>query len=173
MPVLPEIKHILYCTQIGPNSAYIFRYAVSLAEKYGARITVLHVVPTLPPEKEALIDGWIGPASIHDLVEREEQAAVGRIHQHLEAFCQRLTAGLACGKLVERILIREGEAAQEIIAEAIEARADLIVMGAHATSTLVEAIMGSTARKVLRKSPVPVLVVQVPEGQQELTEKGI
>lgn len=173
MQVLPEIKHILYCTRIGPNSAYIFRYAVSLGEKYGAKITVLHVVPLLPPDKEAIIDGWIGPAHIHDLVEREEKAAVDRIHRHLEAFCHRLTAGLACGNLVERILVHEGEAAEVIISEAVDSKADLIVMGAHATSTLVEAIMGSTARKVIRKSPVPVLVVQVPEGQQELTEKGI
>ena len=64
MNLLPDIKNILYCTRIGPNSAYIYRYAMALAEKFDAGITVLHVMETLTAEQEAMINGYIGPASI-------------------------------------------------------------------------------------------------------------
>jgi len=173
MNVIPAIKKILYCTQIGPNSAYIFRYAVAMADRFQARITVLHVVSSLTPEQEAIIDGYIGPASIHDVVEQAEKSAEARVLRHLEVFCSRTSEGYACRNLVEGIRIREGAAAEGILAEATECGADLIVMGAHATSSLIDSIMGSTAQKVIKKAPVPVLVVQVPEGQQELTTPGI
>ena len=173
MTILPEIKKILYCTQIGPNSAYIFRYAAALAGKFQAKVTVLHVVSTLTPEQEAIIDGYIGPGSIHDVVEQVEKTAEARIRKHLEVFCSRMTKGHSCQDLVEGIRVREGVAPDQILAEAKESGADLIVMGAHATSSLIDSIMGSTAQKVIRRAPVPVLVVQVPEGQQELTARGI
>jgi len=173
MNVIPDIKRILYCTQVGPNSAYIFRYAVALAEKFQAKITLLHVVSSLTPDQEALINGYIGPESIHDVVEQGEQTALQRIRKHLEIFCSRLTEGRGCGNIVDQVRIREGSAAEEILAEAGECGADVIVMGAHATSSLLDTIMGSTAQKVVRKSALPVLVVQVPDGQQELTTTGI
>ncbi len=173
MKMVPEIKKILYCTRIGPNSAYIFRYAAAMARQFQARITVLHVVSALTPEQEALIDGHIGPKSIHTVVEREEEAAAARIRGHLEIFCSRAAGNIDCSTLVEDIRVREGSAAEVILAQAAECGADMIVMGAHATSSLLHAIMGSTAQKVIRKSAVPVLVVQVPDGHQELTVDGI
>ena len=48
--MIPQFKTILYCTQIGPNSPYIFRQALGLARGVGAKIHVLHVVETLPPK---------------------------------------------------------------------------------------------------------------------------
>ena len=57
---------------------------MALAEKFDATITVLHVMETLTPEQEALINGYIGPDSIHDVVEHEEQDAATRIKKHLK-----------------------------------------------------------------------------------------
>ncbi|MEW6427120.1 MAG: universal stress protein [Thermodesulfobacteriota bacterium] len=173
MQMLPEIGTILYCTRIGPNSAYIYRYAVAMAERFGARIIVLHVVSALSPAQEALIDAYIGPESIHAVIDREEDRARARIRKHLEVFCAKAGKGHDCSRLVDRIRIREGHAAEEILAEAAASGADLIVMGAHASSTVLDAIMGSTAEKVIRRATIPVLVVQVPEGQQELSVAGI
>ncbi|MBC2744902.1 MAG: universal stress protein [Desulfosarcina sp.] len=39
-----EIKRILYATDLSENSAYAFGYAISLAKKYDAEITILHVI---------------------------------------------------------------------------------------------------------------------------------
>jgi len=174
MDLLPDIKKILYCTGIGPNSAYIYRHAMALAEKFDAGITVLHVMETLKPEQEALIDGYIGPDSIHKVVEHEEQDAVTRIKNHLHSFCSKLGDESSCSYRVEKILVIESSSpADEIVRQAKAVGADVIVMGAHRRSFLIDALLGSTSEKVIRKSSVPVFVVQVPAGKQELTASGI
>ena len=40
----PDIKRILYATDLSGNSAYAFGYAMNLAKKYDAEITILHVI---------------------------------------------------------------------------------------------------------------------------------
>jgi len=173
MKLLPDIKKILYCTRIGPNSAYIYRHAVALAEKFDGAITVLHVMETLTPDQEALIDGYIGPDTIHEVVKHEEQDAVARIKQQLKSFCSRFAEekGACCN--VEEIIVVEGSPADEIVKQSISIGADVIVIGAHAHSSIIEALLGSTTQKVIRKSAIPVFVVQVPEGEQEFTAVGI
>jgi len=173
MDLLPDIKKILYCTRIGPNSAYIYRHAMALAEKFDATITVLHIMDTLTPNQEARINGYIGPDSIHAVVEHEEQDALSRIKQHLKSFCSRFAEekGVSCN--VEEIIVVEGHPAEEIVKHSVAMGADVIVIGAHAHSSIMEALLGSTTQKVIRKSVIPVFVVQVPVGEQELTASGI
>lgn len=174
MDLLPDIKKILYCTRIGPNSAYIYRHAMALAEKFDATITILHVMETLKPEQEALINGYIGPDSIHDVVEHEEQDSAARIKNHLNSFCSRLENESSCSMRVEKILVTESTSpAEEIVEQSVAVGADVIVIGAHAQSSILDALLGSTTSKVIRKSAIPVLVVQVPDGKQELTASGI
>ena len=45
--MIPEIKNILYATDLSENARYAFGYAVSLANRCDAKITVLHVVEEL------------------------------------------------------------------------------------------------------------------------------
>ena len=41
--MIPEIKKILYTTDLSQNARYAFGYAASLANRYDAGITILHV----------------------------------------------------------------------------------------------------------------------------------
>jgi len=174
MKLLPDIKKILYCTRIGPNSAYIYRHAMALAEKFDADIVVLHIMETLTAHQEARINGYIGPDSIHDVVKHEEQDAVARIKKHLQNFCAKLGDDNSCSLRVEKIIVAESSSpADEIVKQSVEMGADVIVIGAHAQSSIMDALLGSTTQKVIRKSSIPVFVVQVPAGEQELTETGI
>jgi nucleotide-binding universal stress UspA family protein len=174
MNLLPDIKKILFCTRIGPNSPYIYRHAMAQAEKFDGAITVIYVIETLSPDKEALIDGYIGPDSIHDVIEHEEQDAVNRIKKHIKSFCDRLGREENCGNRVEKIVVVEGTSpAREIIKQAEIMQADLIVMGAHGQSSILDNLIGSTTEKVIRRSSVPVFVVKIPAGEEELTARGI
>ena len=49
-----------------------------------------------------------------------------------------------------------------ILEVAKEKNCDLIVMGTHGRGVLADVVMGSTARRVIRRSPKPVLVVRLP-----------
>jgi nucleotide-binding universal stress UspA family protein len=56
-------------------------------------------------------------------------------------------------------VVRDGDPAAQIVAEARDAGADLVVMATHGRSGLARALLGSVADQLLRRSPVPVLLV--------------
>jgi nucleotide-binding universal stress UspA family protein len=45
--MIPQIKEILYATDLTKNSAYAFYFATDLARKHGAKIVVLHCIPSI------------------------------------------------------------------------------------------------------------------------------
>ncbi len=61
-----------------------------------------------------------------------------------------------------KVLMKKGVPFYEIIQTAKEESADLIVMGTHGRTGLDHILFGSTAEKVVRKSPIPVLTVRLP-----------
>lgn len=166
---LPKIETILYCTQMGPNAAYVFLYAYALAKSVGARIEVLYVVETLTPSQEVLVERYAGEGSVDELVERLESEARRRLEKRISLFCAKVAGAEDAAQVVDRVIVTEGRVRHQILAQAKALGADLIVLGAHAESSLLEGLLGGTAQKVLKSSPVPVLVVQVPEGRQDLT----
>ncbi len=46
-----QIKKILYATDLSETAVHAFSYAVSLANIYGASITILHVLAEFPEEE--------------------------------------------------------------------------------------------------------------------------
>ncbi len=167
---LPKVRRILYCTQLGPNAAYIFRYAWLLAERFGAKVTALHVVERLSPDREALVEAYAGEGTLTRAIEGVEAAAEAKLKRRLGQFCEKLTGSADYAAVVDRVRVVEGRnTADAILAAVPEEGADLVVVGAHSKSSLLAELMGNTAQRVIRASPVPVLTVQVPEGHQELT----
>jgi nucleotide-binding universal stress UspA family protein len=63
-------------------------------------------------------------------------------------------------KDVEKIVER-GVPFVEIIRTAKEKKADLIVIGTHGRTGIDHMLFGSTAEKVVRKAPCPVLTVRI------------
>jgi nucleotide-binding universal stress UspA family protein len=47
--MIPKIKKILYTTDLTKNSSYAFYFAMDMARKHDAKITVLHCVGTMSP----------------------------------------------------------------------------------------------------------------------------
>ncbi|MBW1819113.1 MAG: universal stress protein, partial [Deltaproteobacteria bacterium] len=58
--MIPEIKKILYATDLSENARYAFSYATSLANRYGAGITILHVLQDLSPYRDSLVVNVLG-----------------------------------------------------------------------------------------------------------------
>ena len=46
--MVPQIKKILYATDLTKNSKYVFHYAIDLARKHDATITILHCIEEIP-----------------------------------------------------------------------------------------------------------------------------
>ena len=73
------------------------------------------------------------------------------IHEVLEEFSKVENQDF----VVDEILVRKGDPVDEILKQAEKRNCDLIVMGSHGHGIIEEAIIGSTARKVLRRSKKP------------------
>jgi len=60
------------------------------------------------------------------------------------------------------IKIKNGNEVEEIVREAHNGNYDLVVIGKHGQNPITDALMGNTARRVVRRCSVPVMVVKVP-----------
>ena len=132
-----RIKSILYATDFSPDSLEASRYAVSLAQEFEARLTILHVVEGLEPA--ALAD---------------ERARIAKLYQ------------LWLGKLVPdearlwcelELAVEFGRPAERILQVAWENHVDLIVLGARGLDRLTSP--GQNVRKVMCHAWCPVLTI--------------
>jgi nucleotide-binding universal stress UspA family protein len=89
-----------------------------------------------------------------------ELETVGEGRKELEIV--RLTIGDAARSTT---LLRTGQPHTEIVEAARELGADLIVLSTHGHTGLTHALLGSTAEKVVRHAPCPVLVVREKEHE--------
>jgi nucleotide-binding universal stress UspA family protein len=126
--------------------------AVDLARTNTGRLTVMTVVPE--PSAWALGSGYEPAVDLHEIsmqIEREYEAM-------LYASVDALPGDLSVTKVLTR-----GAAGSAIVAEARASDHDLVVMGSRGRGELRSLLLGSVSHHVLQASPVPVLVVHVPE----------
>lgn len=162
--MVPEIKTILHPTDMSETSNHAFSYAASLANRYAASITILHVLKNPKPTSENLMTNVIGNSKWLDLVNRNKTEVVEKIRLRLEKFCEETKAELsACSFLMEEVIVKIGNPVEEIIQEVDLKDYDMIIMGAHGHGAIAGAVMGSVSRRVLRRSTTPVLVVRLPD----------
>jgi len=166
--MIPKIKNILYATSLGPGAPYVFRYALSLAGAYHAKIFIVSAIEPLSTFGQSLVELYI---SDHQS-EHIHEDACRTVKNNLFAKAEKLIAkesnsipnGLA---VIGEIAVIEGLPAQVILAKAEEIGADMIVMGCQRHTILEKAMLGSTARKVTHDATIPICLVRIPEGYQE------
>ncbi|MDH3525409.1 MAG: universal stress protein [Acidobacteriota bacterium] len=167
--MLPTVKTILYCTQMGPNAPYVFRWAYALAKCCDARIHVLYVIEGLTPRQRAMVEGYSGHSTLSQVIEQAEAEAAERLPHRLEAFFESEAPDEDWRSHIGELMVARGKALEQILEHVESTGADLVVVGAHSSVSMVETIIGSTAQRLTEKCRVPVLVVRVPEGQRALT----
>ena len=152
--VLCRFQRILVPTDFSEASRQALRYATAFAQPCGSEVTLVHVIEPSPyPE--------FGYAHIP-----AKEAGLKRdAHKKLESQCEELVrAGVKASSL-----IRSGSAFHEIAEQARDASADLIVIATHGRGAIAHAFLGSTAERVVRHAPCPVLVVREREHEFVLT----
>ena len=155
----PKIKHILYSTDLSENSVYAFNYASSLASHYQADITIFHVVEDLPSSAYTLLSGYLDEKQLEKIRKDNEEAVLSTIKTRLEAFCSE--SNVDCPNV--NVVVKRGNPVEQILKMIKTDRFDMVVMGTHGHGLFEETMMGSTVRRVLRRSEKPVLVVRLPK----------
>ena len=165
--MIPEIKKIFYATDLSENARHSFGYAASLANSYGAGITMLHVLEDVSAYQDSLVINVIGEQKWDELRKNKEQVVLDTIRERLEKFCEDVSHELpACPFITDDIIVKIGNPVEEILREVDASGCDIVVMGTRGHGIMADAMMGSTSRRVLRRCKKPVLVVRLPEGDE-------
>ena len=148
-----DLQRILVPIDFSDHSKKSLQYAIPFAEQFKASIDLLYVVePAIYPADFSF--GQVGfPAVEDELRQRGAEELEGLIKREIGA---RVNA---------RSSVRTGKAAYEIEHYAREESIDLIIIATHGHSGMEHALFGSTAEKVVRHAPCPVLVVRMAEKE--------
>lgn len=152
VPRVLGIRRILVPVDFSKPSEKALRYAVSFARQFDAKVSLLHVCPLPYYPNEP---GYI-PASFP--VDDSSQKAMAA---RLATDARRLVPP----GILDRTEVRIGSAYDQICATARKLRADLIIISTHGYTGLKHALLGSTAERVVRHAPCPVLVVRQRERE--------
>ncbi len=148
---MTDFKNILFATDFSESSDYSLKYALAMAKKFNAQLTIIHVIN----EPVDLRGFYVPHISFEKLEEEIEEGA----QKMMEKFCRTQIKDY---DKYETFIV-PGIPYDEIIKKALEVSADLIVMGTHGRTGLDHVLFGSTAEKVVRKSKVPVMTIRIQE----------
>lgn len=147
------LKRILVPIDFSPLSKKALQYALRFAEEFQAGLTLLHVIE---PDVLPAFDGLMIAPQISSNGNRTKRA--NRLKVLASSMAIRAT------KYVQST-VRTGLAANEIVEAAKESDVDLIVIATHGFTGWKHFAIGSTAERVVRAAPCPVLVVREREHE--------
>lgn len=144
-----DIKTILAPTDFSNHAQAAVRFACGLAERLGATLQLLHVLPdVVPVGPEPMLVPALPPEYYSD-AERQSREALGKL----------LDPAWGKPPAVD-VAVRWGDAVDGIVAHATDQHSDLIVIATHGRSGLSHALLGSVAERIVREAPCPVLTIR-------------
>ena len=171
--MIPTISQILFTTDLSQKSRHAFNYAVSIASQYGAKLALLYVMEEVSHSVDVRLKNFLGDERWQGLKSGQEeevrQILIGKkredsmIREALGEFSEQVQTESEIDLTVDPINVVRGNVVDEILSEAQRIDCDMIVMGYHVRGKLEEAVLGSTTRRVLRRSKTPVMLVQLVE----------
>jgi len=168
--MIADIKKILYATDLSDNSAYAFRYAINSAIKHDAGIIILHVFEQITTTNRFALNLYLDEDLRKKIFNERVSDTIDRVRKRLKTFCEKEFNGdpKYAGK-VESIEVCEGFPAEEILKKADAFNCDAIVMGTHGKGLIRHTFLGTTAKRVLRRTRKPVFIIPLPKGETDIT----
>ncbi|MGD8911526.1 MAG: universal stress protein [Candidatus Thiodiazotropha sp.] len=170
---LPRVgyKKILYVTDLSEEGRQAFPHAASLAHCYNAELTVFHVVE--PREFEKFLEGYFNEELWNEIKNRNVKEAreilIKRkrmdtsIRDDIQQLCDdSMETSENSAYVTYDIAVEIGDPSDKIAEKANSGGYDLVVIGKRGQGILRGGLMGDTARRVIRHSKVPVMVIPIP-----------
>ncbi|HWR91169.1 MAG TPA: universal stress protein [Desulfobacterales bacterium] len=142
-----DFKKILFPLDLSESSAKIVPFVKSLASRYDARVHLLFVA--------RVFDYFTSMYVPHPSVSQFEKEVIEGAEKRLYEFADENFAAVAGTKTQ----VVAGDPSEEILGYIAAHGIDLVVMGTHGRKGLDKVIFGSVAERVVKSSPVPVMVV--------------
>jgi nucleotide-binding universal stress UspA family protein len=141
-----HLETILVPTDLRPDSKVALSFALALAQKFEANLVLLHVFAE-PYSSDTEIGA--GTVRLLDATREAAEREVARLEQQLRDQYSKW-----------RSAFRIGSPFEQILREAADLKASLIVMASHSYGWFDRLVDGSDAERVLRQAPCPVLIAR-------------
>jgi nucleotide-binding universal stress UspA family protein len=142
-----EIKKILFPFDLTENSSKILPYVLSISEKYNSLVYLIHVVQDL--------NKWGKLYVPHPSMDKFQEEAIEVAKKAVDTVCENHLQ--RCPNFQKKVV--SGDTVEEILKVVESEEIDLLIMGTHGRKGLEHVFFGSVAENVVKKSPVPVLVI--------------
>jgi nucleotide-binding universal stress UspA family protein len=152
------MKRILVPTDFSDCASKAAKTAIEIAKKSGAEIHFLHFM-SIPVN-------WLRMEKDQDDVYPDINNEIKQANHQLEELVK--IAGLE--DVPARYFLGYNECSSNIIDHIKAEQIDLVVMGSHGASGVRELFIGSNAQKIVRLSPVPVLIIKKDNGFEEIKD---
>jgi nucleotide-binding universal stress UspA family protein len=143
---------LLFATDFSEGAEKAVEHARTLATLTGARLHLLHVITELSDQRRKRIPADVIDTFIHEVTEVA--------NTDMEAFCQRHFADAESQGIQLTHAVMFGSGYTDIIEASKQLGADMIILGTHGKTGIEKILVGSTAERVVRHSPIPVLTVR-------------
>ena len=166
----PKIKKILYATDLSANSAYALGFALKSASLYHAEMVILHVFDRPTIGYAPMLDVYVDDKNRQALFNEHAADVKARVRKRLEMiYAKELEVNPEYGDTTISIEVCEGYPAETILTMADDLKCDMILMGTHGKGVLGNTFLGSTAKRVLRRTRKPIFIIPLPKGKLDLT----
>jgi nucleotide-binding universal stress UspA family protein len=149
-----KVETILFPTDFSEGSFHALPYAVDLTRHYHARLYILHIIYDFTKATDSHVPHISADEIYNEMLDWAQK--------EIESCCIEEIRGL---NNVEKV-VHKGVPYEEIIKFAADNKIDMIVMGTYGRVGLERFIFGSTAERVVRKAPCPVMTVRIPEHRE-------
>lgn len=134
--------------------------AIQISKRFSAKVTLLHVYSVAVPSVVMPEPATLTPAGVPVPVSTEVSKMVEGLRDAGRKILSDAEQSAKSAEVETETLLKEGNAAQEIVRTAREGEYNLIVIGARGISRIKELFMGNVSEGVIKNAPCPVLVVK-------------
>jgi universal stress protein A len=153
-----SFKKIACCTDFSENAELAFVRALDLAEKYGAMLYVIHVLPPVINPIMADVE--------QTLSDEPRKALILKIEDKMQQ-----TYGVRVGEAIPfELVVLDGHVTTEILKFVEENGVDLLVVGSYGLSGMGLVLFGSVANRLSHHAACSVMIVR---GQEELERPAV
>ena len=156
---MSEIRRILVALDFSEYSKDVMGYAVQLAEKFDAVLVLTNVINQrdlnmieMVSHQTEMVSSEISTINVKTYLEKQKTERTQKIKDLIEK--------MGCAHLKAETIIKPGAPFEVLMGVIRKEAIDLVVMGSKGRSNLADILFGSTADRMFRRCPVPVLSVR-------------
>ena len=151
-PAVVNIQRIMVPLNFSDHSQKALMYGVKMAQQFGSELELVHVVTPV-----VYAEGMVLPAAMENLDQETEK--------HARTELAKLTEREDVAALKWKTTVLTGTPYDEIVSHARKHETDLLLITTHGRTGLQHFLLGSTAEKILRHAPCPVMIVRDKEHE--------